>query len=154
MRGWFYLQEPSDTGPFACTFQLVSEGSHPVKDDSDPWPSDWYRLEQSVTLEQVEEKGVVMLTEVARFESHHDKPSSPGEAGHHLGTRERETLLKLVLGMAIEGYRFDPRAARNEAPAEIASDLAKHGMQLSDDTVRKWLKEAANSVLPGRPPNI
>jgi hypothetical protein len=65
-----------------------------------------------------------------------------------LGTRERDTLLKLVIGMAIEGYRYSPGAARNDAPAEIASDLAKHGMSMTDDTVRKWLKEAANKMLP------
>ena len=66
-----------------------------------------------------------------------------------LSTRERDTLLKLVIGMAIEGYRYDPLAARNEAPSEIAGDLAKHGIEVSDDTVRKWLKEAVNAVLPG-----
>ena len=70
---------------------------------------------------------------------------------HELGTRERETLLKLVIGMAIEGYRHSPEAARSDAPAEIASDLAKHGISVTDDTVRKWLKEAAHTVLPKKP---
>lgn len=67
-----------------------------------------------------------------------------------LGTRERDTLLKLVIGMAVEGYRYSPGAVRNEAPAEIASDLAKHGLSITDDTVRKWLKEAAEKVLPNK----
>jgi hypothetical protein len=65
-----------------------------------------------------------------------------------LSTRERDTLLKLVVGMAIKGYTFDPKAGRSNVPAEIASDLEKLGIGLSDDTVRKWLKEASNSVLP------
>lgn len=69
-----------------------------------------------------------------------------------LSTRERDTLLKLVVGMAIEGYRYDPNAQRNEAPGEIAGDLAKHGIELTDDTVRKWLKEAASTVLPRKRP--
>lgn len=69
----------------------------------------------------------------------------------HVSTRERDTLLKLVIGMAIEGYRYDPVASRNEAPAEIAGDLAKQGIEVTDDTVRKWLKEAANTVLATRP---
>ena len=64
-----------------------------------------------------------------------------------LSTRERETLLKLVIGMAIEGYRYEPRAVRSKAPAEIAADLAKQGIAITDDTVRKWLKTAANTVL-------
>lgn len=65
-----------------------------------------------------------------------------------LSTRERDTLLKLVVGMAIQGYTFDPKASRSNVPAEIASDLEKLGIGLSDDTVRKWLREASNSVLP------
>ncbi len=68
--------------------------------------------------------------------------------GQELATRERDTLYKLVIGMAMEGYRYNPRAARNDATAEIAADLAKHGIEVSDDTVRKWLRQAANAVLP------
>ena len=52
--------------------------------------------------------------------------------------------------MAIEGYRYDPMAARNDATAEIAGDLATQGIEVSDDTVRKWLKQAAEAVMPGR----
>ncbi len=64
-----------------------------------------------------------------------------------LGTRERDTLLKLVIGMAVAGYGYAPNAARSEVPAEIASDLGKHGISVTDDTVRKWLKAAAAAVL-------
>lgn len=69
-----------------------------------------------------------------------------------IGARERDTLLKLLIGMAIEAYRYDPTAARSGTPAEIASDLAKHGLSVTDDTVRKYLKDAAKTVLPKRRP--
>ncbi len=68
-----------------------------------------------------------------------EKPISP---------RERESLLKLIIGMAIAGYTYDPRISRNTATAEIASDLDRLGIGLDVDTVRKWLKEAAGT-LPG-----
>jgi hypothetical protein len=64
-----------------------------------------------------------------------------------VSTRERGTLLKMLLGMAIGGYGFVPTASRSEVPGEIASDLQKHGLDVSDDTVRKYLKEAAQTVL-------
>lgn len=67
-----------------------------------------------------------------------------------LSTRERDTLLKLVIGMAVEAYRHDPDAARSPTPGEIAADLEKHGLSMTDDTVRKYLKEAATTVLPKR----
>jgi hypothetical protein len=45
--------------------------------------------------------------------------------------------------MAVAGYKFDPKAAKNQATAEIASDLERLGMSMHSDTVRKWLGEAA-----------
>ena len=90
---------------------------------------------------------LMVLRELAVEAARDKKPKAT------LSTRERETLLKLVIGMAIEGYRYSPDAARSEAPAEIAGDLAKQGISVTDDTVRKWLKEASNTVLPRRPPD-
>lgn len=63
-----------------------------------------------------------------------------------VGTRERETLLKMVLGMAIAGYSYEPEAAYSAIIAEIASDLARCGIATTDDTIRKWLKRAAEEV--------
>jgi hypothetical protein len=65
-----------------------------------------------------------------------------------LGTRERESLLKLVIGMAVGGYGYDPRAGRSEQPSQIAADLATAGVALDVDTVRKWLREAAEHLPP------
>jgi hypothetical protein len=38
----------------------------------------------------------------------------PTESEKPLGTKERDSLLKLVIGMAIGGYRYDPKAKRSE----------------------------------------
>jgi hypothetical protein len=74
-----------------------------------------------------------------------DAPATASERA--LGTRERESLLKLIIGMAVGGYGYNPTAPRSEQPSEIASDLATSGVSLDVDTVRKWLKEAAG-LLP------
>ena len=66
-------------------------------------------------------------------------------------TDARETLLKMVLGMAAGGYAFDPTAARSEAIAQIVSDLEERGIGVTDDTVRKWLKEASKVAGMGKP---
>jgi hypothetical protein len=65
-----------------------------------------------------------------------------------LGIRERESVLKLVIGMAVGGYGYDPKASRSPQPSEIGCDLAKCGVSLDVDTIRKWLKEAAELVPP------
>jgi hypothetical protein len=65
-----------------------------------------------------------------------------------LGTRERDTMLKIIIGMAVKGYSYDPAASRSTVPKEVADDLNALGVGVTDDTVRKYLKEAAESVLP------
>jgi hypothetical protein len=64
-----------------------------------------------------------------------------------LHTKEKETLLKLVIGMAVSGYRYDPKANRNDAVPEIVHDLESLGIPLDAGTIRKWLKEAIK-ILP------
>jgi hypothetical protein len=50
--------------------------------------------------------------------------------------------------MAVKGYAFDPQAKRSDQISEIASDLADAGVPVSDDTVRKYLREAADLLPP------
>ena len=40
-------------------------------------------------------------------------PVMPASPERPLGMRERESLLKLVIGMAVKGYTYDPRASRS-----------------------------------------
>jgi hypothetical protein len=63
-----------------------------------------------------------------------------------VSTRQRESMLKLILGMAIGGYRYDPAARRNESVSEIAGDLAECGLPLNVDTVREYLQEATQHL--------
>jgi len=64
------------------------------------------------------------------------------------GTRVRETLYKIIIGMAIRGYRYDPSTKRGTAVPEIVNDLEALGVAVSDDTVRKHLKAAAQLLPP------
>lgn len=40
-----------------------------------------------------------------------------------LATRERETVLKIIIGMAVKGYAYEPKKTKNSTANEIASDL-------------------------------
>ncbi|MEC5291601.1 hypothetical protein VSX64_23035 [Aurantimonas sp. C2-6-R+9] len=59
-------------------------------------------------------------------------------------------MLKLVIGMAVKGYSYDPASGRSPTAKEIATDLALIGLPMDEDTVRKYLKESA-SLLPQDP---
>jgi hypothetical protein len=69
-----------------------------------------------------------------------------------LKTKEQESLLKMVVGMAIGAYRWDPRARRNDVTSEIESDLARAGVPLDPDTIRKWLRKGAELIPPQEEP--
>jgi hypothetical protein len=68
-------------------------------------------------------------------------------AGKEIGGKERQTALKLIIGLAVQGYGYDPSKPRSPVFAEIASDLRLRGLSLDEDTIRKWLKNAAE-LLP------
>ncbi len=61
---------------------------------------------------------------------------------------ERNTMLKLIIGMAIDAYGYDKDKPRNDASGDnknsISTKLALKGITITDDTVRKYLKEAKN----------
>jgi DNA repair ATPase RecN len=71
---------------------------------------------------------------------------STQEKKQDLSTRERSTVKRLIIGMAIRGYKYNPKADRNLATKEIADDLELLGISLDVDTVRKWLKESTEEL--------
>jgi len=72
------------------------------------------------------------------------KPTPPQEPG----TRTRDTMLKLIIGLAVRGYGYDPRDRRSDAPGSIADDLASLGIPVTAETVRKYLDEGAKLLSP------
>lgn len=74
--------------------------------------------------------------------------SSAAENANRISERERNTLLRIIIGMAVRGYGYDPDAARSDIPKTIADDLSGLGLECSDQTVREKLKEA-RTFLPG-----
>lgn len=78
-----------------------------------------------------------------------DSKISGSKGKDDLGEKERTTLLKIIIGMAISGYRYDPAAQRNDAVSEISQDLAKLGIAVTDDTVRSKLQDA-KAFLPAK----
>lgn len=59
-----------------------------------------------------------------------------------LATIERKSLLTIVIASAVGGFGYDPKSNKSPAPQEIASEAQRLGLKTTDDTVRKYLKEA------------
>lgn len=80
-----------------------------------------------------------------------DEQAENREAAEGIKPKERESLLKMILGMAMEQYAHDPYAARTETAKNIEYDLIGHDLRLDQDTVRKYLNEAKERFLPNEP---
>ena len=70
---------------------------------------------------------------------------APSKTDLPIPTRTKRTLLTLIVGMAMRKYRYRP-GDRNSAAINIANDLAEVGLQVSDDTVRRYLEEAVQEL--------
>lgn len=73
--------------------------------------------------------------------------STPEQSLNRVSDQEKETLYKLIAAMAIKGYMFVPDAKRNQATADIQSDLDQLGISLDQKTILKWVRIACD-VLP------
>lgn len=60
--------------------------------------------------------------------------------------REIDSISQLFVAMAIEYYGYDPRSARSPIPKEIANLCADLGIDLTDETVRKYLRRGAQFI--------
>lgn len=96
---------------------------------------------------------LVVLNRLTKLREENPAPTVDGRemAGeaNELGERERGTLLKMIIGMAVAGYKYNPSDAHSPVTAEIVRDLEEAGVRVSDDTVRSKLKAGA-ALLPGR----
>lgn len=89
---------------------------------------------------------VVRTDALRQFEQRLSHGERKQNAEDLLSESERNSLLKLVFGMAVAAYQYDPGKNRNSATGEnrgsIAADLSRLGLNLNADTVRKFIKEA------------
>ena len=82
---------------------------------------------------------------IIRIDGNSSNPTS--NLPKQMNTRSRESLLKMVIGMAVGGYAYNPELRRSPTTKEISDDLLKLGLSLDEDTIRSYLKEA-KQILP------
>ncbi|MDR8396975.1 hypothetical protein NE850_11555 [Paraburkholderia sp. USG1] len=81
-----------------------------------------------------------------KLRDRHERETGAGEIQKEVNTsaatKERQTMLKLIIGLACGGYRLDPDATRNMYAKEMRIDLERAGVPLDDETIKKYLDEA------------
>lgn len=74
-----------------------------------------------------------------------------GEGSHppqKTNPKSLDSLLKMVIAMAIEGYGFNPDDKKSQIPGAIATAVEKLGLSIDPDTTRRWLRQGAELLPP------
>jgi hypothetical protein len=69
------------------------------------------------------------------------EPSSGVAEGVKFDPRERASLVKLITAMAVDAYGYEPTARRGPIPREIEDIALRLGIEITADTIRKFLRE-------------
>lgn len=69
------------------------------------------------------------------------------EIPQKLDNREKSSMAKIIIVMAVDGYGYEPSARKSPIPKEIQDRAARLGLDISDDTIRRYLKMGAE-LLP------
>ena len=96
--------------------------------------------------------GFVPTDKILEYKKQKTKPTTAKP--EELKESERNSLLKLVLGMAIDAYGYDPYKLKNTSSGgkngSIQAALSRGGLELDQKTINKYLKEA-NEKNPATP---
>ena len=123
--------------------QAVAMYNMPISDDSE------------ITQEDHKEYSICRITNTVKALSEMTGrviPFSAPDTGakKELSESERNSLLKLVLGMAIDGYGYNPTATKSTLTGSnkngLSAKLMTHGISITDDTIRKYLNEAKELI--------
>lgn len=60
-----------------------------------------------------------------------------------VSAKELATLQKIIIGMAVKHYKYDPSKRKSEVPAKIESTLGLMGISVTAETIRTHLKRAS-----------
>ena len=60
--------------------------------------------------------------------------------------KEKNSLLRMIVAMAVDAYRYNPKDLRSEVTKQIVDASHRLGIRLDDGTVLAWLRQAAELV--------
>lgn len=91
---------------------------------------------------------VIKESELARLQP----PKQDNPPTKSLTETERQSMLKIIIGMAMDAYQYDPESTKNKATGEnngsIKAALDRKGIKVDADTIRKYLNEAKDLLPP------
>ncbi len=125
---------------------VVAHG-HQIADWKTGYEESVKHLQELQSLSDKQNKQIEMLLQkINEMKANQQTKRSVSKANLH--PRTRDNLLRLIIVMAVDGYSYDPKAAKSPTHKDLEGFADQLGISLSDDTIRKYLKQAAE-LLPG-----
>jgi hypothetical protein len=114
--------------------KVITEDEYHATIKTTYFPADWSPENDQLIIQDAD---LIALEESLLYDRAKDK--------NELGARERATLIKIIYGMAVTKYGYSSSNSRNPATGKnkgsIAFDLEKLGLEVSAETIRKYLNE-------------
>lgn len=157
-NGWWYGLNPKGPATVAASslaeYLIKPDTAHieidinTWKNIADPVHQRFFRPDPEVLVKDALQTGrlVLLTADLERLRG------GGSEAVAETADRgvSKMSLLKLAIGMAIVGYRYDPEKKRNNAVGDIDKDLQTVGVALDQQTIRDALEQACQ-YLPAKP---
>jgi hypothetical protein len=90
--------------------------------------------------------GSTLVVRTAALREFADSILTPKKQDRPLAATERHTLLRIIGGLVISAYRSDIHANRISNVKEIADDLARVGVSVTEKTLSEKIKAAAELI--------
>ncbi len=108
-------------------------------------PDSWYSSATSVAFTVPPGEVVVSLAEVRQFEMNSNAEKNTAQENQ----KSIDSLLKIIITMAVDGYGYDPNQTKSPTATDIQNSSERLGISIDVDTVRKWLKKSADFLPRG-----
>jgi hypothetical protein len=145
---WLYLQDPKQTGPFDCTFQVACDARDPMEDRNINFDL-WYKLDPTCSMSNVVAEAVFLNSEVERYEkafgwSHQPDATVSKEVEKPIQTSERNSLLTIIAVLCKEAKLDYKTASKTSDLIEGMADSM--GVSIGATTIRDHLKRIPDAL--------
>lgn len=147
---WRQLSDPVEPTVFIAWVDRVNIGiPDELRTSVSKHLSRWSKAEEASHVEADHNSGELiqrLQSEVRELQEQLRSSVDRGRSDEGLSKKEAKSLYKLIYVMATKHYRWKSADRKSEVPSRIASDCERNGLRLDTDTVRKWLRRAAEEL--------
>jgi len=101
---------------------------------------------QDDIISKLEARNLELLAQFDMLQEQANSIDTNSNAKDKVNKKSFNTLLKLVAGMAIKGFAYNPQNKKNPSIKEIQSDLDELGVSMDDETISHWIKEGCKII--------